>query len=195
MEVKENGQILLEMVNNILEAARIDAGRAKMNYEWVDMVDLLSTVEGTIRPLSDRKSIELTTDVSPDVPLIYADWEKLRRIVENLVSNAVKFTKPGGRVEIKVTGADDTLHIAVQDTGIGIREEDIKRLFEKFMQLDQSAQRRYRGSGLGLAVVKDLVSAHEGTVEVYSVYKQGSTFTVNIPIRSTTNVLIEQEMS
>ncbi|MDR1184022.1 MAG: DUF3365 domain-containing protein [Coriobacteriales bacterium] len=188
-EVKENGFILLEMVNNILEAARIDAGKTELHGEWVDIVDLLSTVEGTIKPLADRKDIAFGTEVAPDTPLIYADWEKLRRIVENLASNAVKFTQPGGRVGIAVIpGKDrqgkDEIVISVTDTGIGIKEEDIQRLFQKFMQLNQSAQRRYRGSGLGLAVVKDLTDAHGGRVEVYSVHKQGSTFTVHIPVGS-----------
>lgn len=187
-EVKENGFILLEMVNNILDAARIEAGKSELHNEWVDMVDLLSTVEGLIKPLAARKELAFTTSVAPDVPIIYADWEKLRRIVENLVSNAVKFTKPGGKVRIEVSkgsaNSPEEILIKVSDTGIGIREEDIERLFQKFMQLDQSAQRRYRGSGIGLAVVKDLVDAHGGKVEVYSVHKQGTTFTVHIPVGS-----------
>jgi signal transduction histidine kinase len=194
VEVKENGYILLEMVNNILEAARIDAGRSKIHREWVDMVDLLSTVEGTVRPLVDKKNLSFTTSVSPEVPLIYADWEKLRRVVENLVSNAIKFTKPGGKVAIEVDTSGEMVRIKVKDTGIGIKEEDINRLFEKFLQLDQSAQRRYRGSGLGLAVVKELVAAHDGTVEVHSVYKEGSSFTVSIPIRSAPNILENEEI-
>lgn len=198
-EVKENSFILLEMVNNILEAARFEAGQTELQCEWVDIVDLLSTVEGVIKPLADKKDLRFTTQVADDVPLIYADWEKLRRIVENLASNAVKFTKPGGSISIVASYREDsekgsesygaldiTRHpeviIRVEDTGIGIREEDIERLFKRFIQLDQSAQRRYRGSGMGLAVVKDLVDAHEGRVEVYSVYKQGSVFTVYIPI-------------
>lgn len=186
-EVKENGYILLEMVNNILEAARADAGRTELHREWVDVVDLFSTVEGVVRPLIDRKSIAFETFVAPDVPLMYADWEKLRRIVENLVSNAIKFTKSRGEVRVEASFVEDaklgeSVLIKVSDTGIGIKEEDIERLFKKFMQLDQSAQRRYRGSGMGLAVVKDLVDAHGGRVEVYSVPKKGSTFSVYLPL-------------
>jgi signal transduction histidine kinase len=191
-EVKENGYILLEMVNNILEAARIEAGKTELHCEWVDMVDLLSTVDGIIKPLAERKGIVYSTSVAPAVPLIYADWEKLRRIVENLASNAVKFTHPGGEVSIEVVCGDspsaqggsggDEIVIRVRDTGIGIREKDIRRLFEKFIQLDQSAQRRYRGSGLGLAVVKELTDAHGGSVEVHSVHRQGSVFKVHIPV-------------
>jgi signal transduction histidine kinase len=185
-EVKDNGAILLNMINNILEVARIDAGRVEMNYDLIDLVDLISTVEGGIRPLAERRNIGLTTTINPDVPLIHADWEKLRRIVENLASNAVKFTRRGGKVEISVRLDDDKskIAIAVSDTGIGIKEEDIPHIFEKFVQLDKSAYRRYGGSGLGLAVVKDLIAAHHGTITVESMFKKGSTFTVHIPINT-----------
>jgi signal transduction histidine kinase len=181
-EVRENSGILLEMINNILEAARFEAGKTELHREWVDMVDLLSTVEVIIGPLAERKGLDFATKVAADVPLIYADWEKLRRIVENLASNAIKFTQPGGRVDIDVERDGTEILMRVSDTGIGIREEDTQRLFQKFMQLDQSAQRRYRGSGLGLAVVKELTDAHGGWVEVFSLHKQGSTFSVHIPI-------------
>jgi signal transduction histidine kinase len=186
-ELKENGTILLNMVNNILEVARIDAGRIEMDYEFVDMVDLISIVESATRPLAERRDIKFTTVVAPDVPLIRADWEKLRRIVENLTSNAIKFTKRGGEVSISVRYEvvdDGRIAIAVSDTGIGIKAEDIPLVFEKFVQLDKSAFRRYNGSGLGLTVVKDLAEAHQGTIEVVSEFKQGSTFTVRIPVNN-----------
>ncbi|MDR0514288.1 MAG: DUF3365 domain-containing protein [Coriobacteriaceae bacterium] len=187
-EVKENGAILLNMVNNILEVAYIDAGQLKMNYELVDMIDLVSTVEGTVHPLAQRREINFSTTVRPDVPLFYADWEKLRRIVENLVSNAIKFTKRKGAVSIEVCYEKEGdqpnqgfILLSVSDTGIGIKEEDIPLVFEKFVQLDKSAFRRYNGSGLGLAVVKELTEAHGGTIQVISKPKQGSTFIVRIP--------------
>ncbi len=185
-EIKENGQVLLEMVNNILEAAHIEAGKIETQREWVDMVDLLSTVEGVIRPLAEKRNINFKTTVDYDVPLLYADWEKLRRIIENLASNAVKFTKHNGFVSIEVSlevdqSQQSIVVIQVKDTGIGIKEEDKEQLFSKFVQFDHSAKRRYRGSGLGLMIVKELTDAHGGTVEVTSVYKQGSTFTVRIP--------------
>jgi signal transduction histidine kinase len=185
-EVKENSSLLLQMINNILEVARMGAGKTKLNCEWVDMVDLISTVDGTVRPLAERKELAFMTRVAADTPLIYADWEKLRRILENLVYNAVKFTRHGGEVSIEVAPGvngqgQDELRCEVRDTGIGIKEEDIGRLFEKFTQLDKSAHRRYRGSGLGLAVVKELTEAHGGFVEVRSVFQQGSVFIVHIP--------------
>ena len=184
-EVQENGKLLLNMVNNILEAARIEAGKMELNYETVDMVDLISTVEGIIQPLAERRGILFTTSVDPSVPLIHADWEKLRSIVENLASNAIKFTQQGGTISIAVTCDPDRegwIAISVSDTGVGINEEDIPRVFERFSQLDKSVHRNYGGSGIGLAVVKDLTEAHHGVVEVTSTPKTGSTFTVRIPV-------------
>jgi signal transduction histidine kinase len=184
LEVRENGQLLLNMVNNILEVARIDAGHISLTCEYVDMVDLLSTVEGTMRSLADKRGITFTTSVTGNVPLIYADWEKLRRIIDNLTSNAIKFTQRGGSVSIEVAlaAAGDAVCIRVQDTGIGIPANRTEEIFERFVQLDKSSYRRYSGSGLGLAVVKELVEIHHGKVEVQSVYKQGSTFIVTIPL-------------
>lgn len=186
-EIKDSSHVLLGMVDNILEAARIEAGRVELQREWVDMVDLLGTVEGVIAPLAASKHQTLTTQVDPDVPLIYADWEKLRRILENLGSNAVKFTKPGGSVSIGASfdpagEGGPAVVVRVTDNGIGIREEDMGRLFQRFVQLDQSAQRRYKGSGIGLSVVRELAEAHGGAVSVESTYQEGSTFSVRIPV-------------
>lgn len=182
-EVKENGQLLLQMVNNILEMARVEAGRNELSVEPFDMMDLIGLVERSIGFLAEQRNISLTTVVHQDVPIITADWEKIRRIVENLASNAIKFTRKGGSVSIEVSYHEETerLSVAVSDTGIGIKEEDLSLIFERFTQSDKSSYRRYGGSGLGLAVVKELVEMHGGTVEVRSVYKQGSTFTVWIP--------------
>ena len=185
-EVKENGQLLLQMVNNILEMARVEAGRNELSVEPFDMMDLIGLVERSLGFLAERRSISLSTVVHPDVPIITADWEKIRRIVENLASNAIKFTRKGGSVCIEVSYQKEAerLAIAVSDTGIGIKEEDLPIIFERFAQSDRSAYRRYGGSGLGLAVVKELVEMHGGSIEVESVYKQGSTFTVFIPTES-----------
>lgn len=182
-EIKVNGQLLLEMVNNILEMARIEARRATMNYEYVDLVDLVHMVTFTLLPLAQAKGQTMDERVEPDVPIIQADWEKLRRILENLVSNAVKFTKRGGSIHVGAElAADGTVRIFVTDTGVGISPEDLPMIFDRFMQADRSAGRRYRGSGLGLSVVRELVDMHGGRVEVQSELKVGSTFSVFLPL-------------
>lgn len=183
-EIQNNGYLLLSMVNNILEVARIDAGHVELVFEYVDMVDLIITVEGTVKPLAEKRSIELTTKVDQDVPLFYADWEKLRRIIENLTTNAIKFTQHNGQVSIHVSydASKQEVVIVVRDTGIGIPEDQREHIFERYVQLDKSARKRYSGTGLGLSVVKEYVEAHQGRVELDGEYKKGSIFAVYIPV-------------
>lgn len=182
-EIRENGQLLLYMVDNILEMAKAEAGKMVFVVEPVDMVDLMNTVEKHLKFLAEKRSIELTTTVEPDVPIIIADWEKLRRIVENLASNAIKYTRHEGKVSIKVRydAEGDGVIVEVTDTGIGIAKENLPYIFDKYTQIDKSSQKRYNGSGLGLAVVKELAELHGGTVSVQSKHKAGSTFSVFIP--------------
>lgn len=182
-EVRESGQLLLYMVDNILEMARSEAGKATLSIEPVDMMDLINAVEKPTGFLAQKRSIRLTACVDADVPIIMADWEKLRRIVENLVSNAVKYTRRGGDVQVRVRNdeARGGIVVSVEDNGIGISEENLPFVFDRYTQIDKSSQKRYSGSGLGLAVVKELVELHGGEVWVESEYKEGSTFYVFVP--------------
>ena len=201
-EVEKNGSILLEMVNNVLETARIQAGSERLNLELVDLNDIVGMVETTNESVALKRGVTFATRVAPDVPLIESDWEKVRRILVNLVSNAIKFTPEGGRVEVNVTyepGEQDNpvgspeampdeqgthagiVRIDVSDTGIGIPADKQRLVFERFTQENMSTVRRYGGSGLGLSLVKDLVAMLGGTVELESAPGQGSTFTVRLP--------------
>ncbi|MDR1088251.1 MAG: DUF3365 domain-containing protein [Coriobacteriales bacterium] len=183
-EIQANGHLLLNMVDNILEMARMESGRVELICEPVDMVDLVHMTENTLHSLANRRNIELSCEVSTDVPLINADWEKLRRIIVNLASNAIKFTKKGGQVSIRVTYLEDraSIKLLVSDNGIGIREEDVPSIFERFTQSEQSSMKRYSGSGLGLAVVRELVEILHGSITVESEHKKGSRFAVIIPV-------------
>lgn len=182
-EIKENGQILLSMVNNSLAMARIEAGKDRLSPESFDMVDLVDIVARSISFVAEQRGITLKTIVHPDVPIITADWEKIRRIVENLASNAVKFTRRGGSMTIEVSHDPKSSEVVIQvsDTGKGISKDDLPFIFERFTQSDKSSQRRYKGSGLGLAVVKEMVAMHHGAIDVKSVVHEGSVFTVRIP--------------
>jgi signal transduction histidine kinase len=182
-EIDKNSRILLEMVNNILETARIQVGSEHLNLELIDINDLVGMVEASNEPLAAKKDITLTTRVDVHVPLIFCDWEKLRRIFFNLVSNAIKFTPRGGCVQILVSYRDlDTdIEIKVVDNGIGIPKDKHDLIFERFTQENMSTVRRYGGSGLGLSLVKDLVAMLEGTIQVDSELNLGSTFTVVLP--------------
>lgn len=183
-EVDKNGQVLLEMVNNVLETARIQAGSEKINLELVDLNDVLGMVVDTSSAQAQKKNIDLTSTVSGDVPLIMSDWEKVRRIITNLVSNAIKFTGEGGMVTLRTgySPEDDMVEICVLDTGIGIPLDKQELVFERFTQENMSTARRYGGSGLGLSLVKDLCQLLGGSVSLESTPGEGSVFTVRLPV-------------
>lgn len=180
-EIETNATLLLNMVNNILVISKHAAQKDELVPEPVDFVDLAGIIKKSLDPIAANKGIRLTCQVSPDVPLSMADWEKLRRILENLVNNAVKYTHRDGWVKLTVTFDGTAIVMQVADDGMGIAPEDLDQIFELYKQAGQSANRRYRGTGLGLAVVRDLTELHGGTVSVESKVKEGSTFTVRIP--------------
>lgn len=204
-EIESNATLLLNMVNNILVISKHAAKKDELLPEPVDFVDLAQFVRKALAPIAEDKDVRLTCTVAPDVPLSLADWEKLRRILENLVNNAIKYTHRGGFVRLTIgfedgetdsrsesekadtnapDGADAPagwIVMRVADDGMGIAPEELGQIFELYKQAGQSANRRYRGTGLGLAVVRDLTELHGGTVTVESRVKEGSTFTVRIP--------------
>ncbi len=183
-EIKNNSQVLLRMINSILEMARLEAGKLELLLEPIDFVDVLNAVENLIKPIAEKKQIDFSCSIHRDVPVIDGDRERLRQIVENLVSNAIKFTPEGGKVTVSAV-YDDVEHqvlLTVEDNGIGISKEDQPFIFEKFVQSDTSIYRKYNGSGLGLALAKELVELHGGWIEVSSEEGKGSLFTVGIPV-------------
>ncbi len=194
-EIKGNSQVLLSMINSILEMARLEAGKLELVYEQIDLVDVINAVEAVVRPLAEKKNINFFTLVHRDVPVISGDRERLRQIVENLVSNAIKFTENDG--EVKVWVIYDTeqkqILIRVQDNGIGIRAEDQPFIFDKFVQTDTSIYRKYSGSGLGLALAKELAELHGGWITVESEQGKGSLFTVGIPVREQKGGILDED--
>lgn len=185
-DIKENGQQLLVLINDLLDLAQIEAGRYHLHLETMDLIDVVDSVERLVAPLAQKKGIDFSSTFLTEVPLFKADPEKIRRAVLNLADNAVKFTPSNGKVEIIVDYDEirEEVIIEVVDTGIGISEEGIPFLFERFRQLDSTNARRYRGSGLGLALTKELLEMHGGWVKVDSKLEEGSTFTLGLPIRN-----------
>jgi two-component system sensor histidine kinase BarA len=182
-DIEDNSKNLQNIINNILDMARLEAGKMELVIETVDMIDIVNSLESMIEPLANKKNIAFSTAVHRDVPLFNGDNEKLRCILENLVSNAIKFTPEGGEIKVWVTydETEDNILINVQDNGIGIAREDQYSIFEKFVQKDTTSSRRYNGSGLGLALAKELTELHGGRISVHSTLGQGSLFTVSIP--------------
>jgi signal transduction histidine kinase len=138
-----------------------------------------------MRPLADKKSLQLTADLPEDFPDITSDSGRIQQILYNLLSNAVKFTSEGGLIELKLGRHDaDHIFVKVRDTGVGIPPDQLSRVFEKFQQLDGSMTREYSGTGLGLAISKDLVQLLGGTIEVSSEMGSGSEFVIILPVQA-----------
>lgn len=171
------------MIDNILQMARIEAGREELRLQAVDVGDLVGSLMATIDPVARQKSVSISYDVADDVLLFMADPDKMNRILQNLASNAVKFTDSGGSIIIGVAynASSSELVFSVSDTGIGISDEDQQVIFDRFVQVDSSASRSYGGSGLGLATARELARMHGGDCSVKSDLGVGSTFTVTIP--------------
>ena len=173
---------LTEMVNDLLDLAKIEAGRVSISPEWFDMVDLFAALRGMFRPILDHDRVSLIFEEPVEVPRIYTDDKKLSQILRNFISNALKFTQRG---EVRVTArckVPGWVTFAVADTGIGIAKEHLGALFRDFIQIDSPIQKRWRGTGLGLSLSKRLAELLGGIVEVESELGKGSTFSVIIPV-------------
>lgn len=182
-EVQKNSSILLEMIDNMLDIARSDAGSMKAVCEVMDIGDIVASIRSTIGPLANRFHVRFESHVESDVPLVNGDFEKTKRIFENLLGNAVKFTPDGGCVSLHVKCDVDTgdVLMCVSDDGIGIAPCDQERIFDRFVQVDSTSTRKYNGSGLGLALVKEYAAIQGFEVLVESELGCGSVFTVRIP--------------
>lgn len=182
--IRESGQDLLSLVNNLLDLSRIESGRADLILQSFDLRDLVSELFVQLKPLADAKRIELNSTVRVDEPLIRTDRGKLKQILVNLVGNAIKFTEQGKVViAISVNTVKETQRfaISIQDTGSGIPADQLDRIFEKFYQVDSSSHRAHEGTGLGLYITKQLLDLLAGQVEIQSVSGKGTTVTVSLP--------------
>jgi signal transduction histidine kinase len=178
-----SGRILLEIINDLLDLAKIEAGRAELRLESVRVDQICSTLVEFMRPQANERNLEFNFEVGPGLPIMITDRGKVRQILFNLLSNAVKFTPPQGAVTLRVArdGAD-MVRLSVTDTGPGIAEKDLPIVFEKFRQADQSTTREHEGTGLGLAIAKELARLLGGEIGVESRVGQGSTFWVRLPL-------------
>ncbi|MEH2218700.1 MAG: response regulator [Nostoc sp.] len=172
-----NSRRLLRLVNQLLDLQRLNAGRMQPSFHPCDLVEFVSQIVESFRPYCEKKKLHLIAQLDECSP-VYLDIEKFDKVIYNLLSNAMKFTPEGGTIAVRLKSERDRCILQVQDTGIGIVQEQIPYLFERFRQAEGSANRSYEGSGLGLALVKELVELHGGQVTVESVYGQGTTFSL-----------------
>lgn len=181
--VLESAQHLLELINDILDLAKINAGRIELDISRVDINSVIHTSMRMIRELAQKKGLNVNLEVDPTVIATWADERRLKQMLVNLLSNAVKFTPKGGEIGLIIHGnkSDQVLNFTVWDTGIGIKQEDIRLLFQPFVQLDAGLARGSQGTGLGLVLVSQMARLHGGSVTVESEPQQGSRFTITIP--------------
>lgn len=179
--IERNGKHLLELINDILDLSRIEAGREEVTRSSCVVAEIIDPIVSMLAPLANEKGIALVNRVDSQIPRLYSDPEKVRHIVQNLAANAIKFTD-SGTVEISAEQKDNTLFIAVRDTGIGIPTEALERIFEAFRQADDSASRRHDGTGLGLTIARKYARMLEGDITVESTPQKGSTFTLWLPL-------------
>jgi len=177
------GKRLLNMVNDLLDLAKTEAGKMQLHIEKTSVAELCDNLASTFSALTKENKIKVRVNISEDIPELVTDAGKVQQILYNFFSNAVKFTPPGGKIEIKATMPDDKhIRIAVSDTGCGIAEVDKEKIFEKFRQADGSLTRRSGGSGLGLAISKELAGMLAGSVGMESELNEGSVFWLDIPV-------------
>jgi signal transduction histidine kinase len=191
--VQSSAEELTEMVNDLLDLAKIEAGRISISPEWFEMVDLFAALRGMFKPIVTNEAVALVFEEPTGVPRVFTDDKKLSQILRNFISNALKFTQEG---EVRVSSQYRTpgwVTFSVADTGIGIAKEHQGALFQDFVQVDAPIQRRFRGTGLGLALSKRLAELLGGSVTVQSEVGQGSTFFAIIPIHFSPNKLPSPE--
>jgi signal transduction histidine kinase len=178
--VSRNSQRLLRLVGDLLFLARVDAGRLSLEAEEVDLGALAADCVEAARPMAEEREVELTM-TREAVPPLNVDRARLAQLLDNLVSNALKFTPAGGSANVDVRGQNGRALISVSDTGMGIAEADIERLFDRFYRTSNAARRAIPGTGLGLAIARAIAEAHGGDITVRSVEGEGTTFEVALP--------------
>jgi nitrogen-specific signal transduction histidine kinase len=178
-----NALRLLKLVNSLLDFSRIEAGRAQATYEAVDLSRLTSELAGNFRSACERAGLKLLVRCEPLPAPVYVDRDMWEKIVLNLLSNAFKFTF-AGEIEVLLREVDGYTELSVRDTGVGIPESEMPKLFERFHRIEGQKSRTHEGTGIGLALVLELVKLHSGTMLVESTLDRGTTFTVRIPFGS-----------
>ncbi|HEX2646021.1 MAG TPA: ATP-binding protein [Candidatus Dormibacteraeota bacterium] len=183
-QIHTSGLVLLELVNDILDLSKIEAGKVEIAHDEVDLTSIVDQVIGTLYQMAETKALKLTQELSPDTSTVVGDATRIREVLTNLVSNAIKFT-PAGSVTIRSLAVDDsTAEISVIDTGIGIAKDVHERIFEEFRQASDNISHTYGGTGLGLSIARKLVELQGGQMGVESEPGKGSRFWFTLPLPS-----------
>jgi PAS domain S-box-containing protein len=182
------GNHLLLIIDEILDLSRVEAGKMELLIEKFSVQELLEETNMLFKNKAKNHNIDININIDPQLEFMEGDKRKIKQVLLNLISNALKFSKEdGGTITIVVKKIDSMVSFSVSDTGIGIEEKNLKKLFNEFQQLDSSLSRKYGGTGLGLVITKKFVELHGGKITVESIFREGSTFTFTIPIQQKAN--------
>ncbi|KMT22155.1 transporter substrate-binding domain-containing protein [Clostridium cylindrosporum] len=181
--IKHNSLRLLRLVNNLIDITKIDSGYVSLNMKNGNIIDTIESTVTAIIEYADAKNINVTFDTDTEEIIMAFDEDKIERIMLNLLSNAVKFSMEGGEIFVDIKNLNDKVQIDVEDNGIGIPKDKLSVVFERFRQVNKSLTRSFEGSGIGLSLVKSLVEMLDGDITVESIYGEGSTFSVILPVR------------
>jgi CheY-like chemotaxis protein len=192
--IYRNAKSQAQLVADLLDVSRIISGKLRLDVRTVDLIYIINAAIDSIRPAAEAKGIRLQTQLYPEAGPISGDADRLQQIVWNLLTNAVKFTAKGGRIQVKVQRVDSHAEIVVSDSGVGISKEFLPYVFDRFRQADASITRTHGGLGLGLSIVRQLVDLHGGSVSVHSEGEgKGTTFTITLPFVGVVNNQNEAE--
>ena len=182
--ISKSGKHLLHLINDILDLSKVEAGKLELNYKDFDLATSLNMIQNLLSPIADRKNIKIEIDMDDQLKSIHADEDRFIQIMYNFLDNAIKFSYENSIVKIGARKKGNLVEITVNDTGIGIRAEDQKKLFKPFSQVDSFSSKTSQGTGLGLSLVKQIVHLHGGYVWFRSKPGEGSTFAFTIPINA-----------
>ena len=180
--LRDSGHHLLTLINDILDLSKVEAGKLELHPEWVEVATSAQQLLSMVKSMADEKQVRLSLRVEPFDLKIWTDPRSFKQMLVNLLSNAIKFTQVGGIVGLETRIQDNAVILAVSDTGIGIAEQDLLKLFKPFVQIDSGLSRKYAGTGLGLSLVKNLIEAHGGQIQVQSEVGKGSVFSLYFPL-------------
>lgn len=172
----EHSERLNVLLNDLIEISRIESGEMRMSFRYFDISEFLKNVTEEMSPLAERKSLRITSSTDSHEVLVLGDKERLRQAISNLIDNSIKYTDKGGSIDVGFIELENSARVFVKDTGCGIGEEHLTRIFERFYRVDKDRSRRVGGTGLGLAIVKHIIEAHNSKIEVESELGKGSEF-------------------
>ena len=181
-KMRKNCQRLIKLSKNILDLIQMDIGNISSECKMTNMNQLVQVLLESILPYSESKQIKIEVNMCPETIFCYVDPDEMERVLLNLISNAIKYNKKGGTIKIHMNQKQDKVFLCVEDTGIGISDENLQRIFDRFERVDNGLDRRQEGSGLGLCIVKSIVEMNEGTINIVSKKNESTLVSICLPI-------------